>query len=475
MKVLLITPNTRLNEDLKDVALLTPPLNLMYLAQALNDAGHKAEIIDCYALDLKDDELLKKVKRFEPEFFGFALYSNDLKLTYDLTRKIHDEYPNVPQMFGCHHAALMPVETMDEYPHVDYICRGEGERTIVELADCVEKGGDPAKVRGISYRKGKRIAHNRSRPVIDELDSISIPSRDLIDQKLYYSKMSKHNPTGVIITSRGCPYQCIYCSKLDGFQNYRQRSAENVVEELKEILAHGAKSIEFYDETFTINHKRCYKILDLLKEEGLDFEFRIRTRVNVVNRKLLSRMVERGCTVASYGIESGNQRILDSIKKGTTLPMIEKAFKLTHELGINTLAFNILGLPGDTPETIAETINFNLKVQPSFPIFVYPYPYPGTEIYFNAKRDNTLVGDWGVDEPIPWVKLPWLQSKQQLVDYVDLAFKTFYGDWGFRFKFLARCLKQRNWTILRYALENIQIDIKDINFVRTKDLKEDDE
>lgn len=467
MKVLLITINNREHLGTKDVIFVDPPLNLMYLAQSLLESGHEAKVLDSYAFDLSTVDLLRTIKRYNPDMIAVSLYSWDLDISFRITKKIKEVFPHIKLVFGGHHASYLPEKTMEEFYFLDFLIRGEAEITIVELAEALEKGKDLSKIKGLTYRSGKKIIHTPERPVIADLDTIPIPNPRLVKTKLYYSKLSKTNPLGVVITSRGCPYRCTFCSRLnEQFRKYRQRSAENVFQEIKQINDTGAKSLDIYDETFTINHKRCVEILRLMKEEGINLDIRVRTRVNIVNKELLQLFSKNNVKMVCYGVESGNQQILDNINKMITLPKIEKALKLTHRMGLETSAFYIIGLPGDTPKTIRDTINFAKKLDSTFPSFASLYPLPNTKIYAEASKWGELIGEWSVYKSAPYLRLPWMKSKEDLMNYLKLAYDEVIKNPRFITKAFLRCIKTRNWNNLSYMAKNAFKDLRKIKGFR---------
>ncbi len=464
MRVLFVSPNSRKMASVKEIPLVTPPLNLMYLAEVIIRNGYEARIVDAYALNLKFKDILTTIKRYNPDVLFFPLYSTDLAYIYKLTQIIKIRDPDTPIVVGGHHASWMPHEVLEEFQQVDYVIRGEAEAIVTKLTDFIKKNKGLEKIKGISYRHKGKIIHNKDALPIIDLDKIPIPSRDLIDPKNYYSRLSKRNPLGVIMTSRGCPFQCSFCPKLNThFQKYKMRSPENVVAEIKEIVDHGAKSIEIYDDLFVYDVKRCFRILDLIKQEKMDFEFRIRTRVNFINKELLSRLKSAGCSTISYGVESGNQRILDMNRKGTKLDIIERVFRQTHKLSINILGFFLIGFPEDTPTTIRQTINFAKKLNPKYAAFGRITPYPGTKIYIEAKKNKTLVGDFSAHNPIPWVKLSWTHNRNDLDKYVDLAYKKYYYRPTFISKYIFSNLKEGNWNQLAYLAKTAFRNIKNVD------------
>lgn len=466
MKIVLIAPNTRSKNEIKDIPLITQPINLMYIAQSLIDESYDPKIIDAYLENLTEEEILNRCRRINPDLVLISLYSNDLNVTFSLTNKIKKDLPNCKIILGGHHATHLPFETLKEFKNADIILKGEGELSIKHLVKAIEKKKSLKNLNSITFKDGKKIVNTHFSCIIEDIDKITIPERRLVEKGRYYSKMFSKNPLDVIITSRGCPYQCIFCAKLsEGFKRYRVRSADNVFEEIKMIHDNGAKSLEIYDETFTIDKKRCYEILDMMKKNKIDMEFRVRTRVNVIDKTILEKLKKSGCTIICYGVESGNQNVLNINKKGTTLKMVEDAFKLTHKIDIATMGFFLICLKGDTPQTIQDTINFAKKLNPHYTTFGHVLPYPGTEFYNSAKKEGTLVGDWGVNKPMPYVKLPWLKSKQQALDMVADAYKQFYYRPNYALTYMWRLLKRHNFNQISYSIKNMFSDLRQVNSV----------
>lgn len=462
MKILLIAPNSRRDSCISELPLVTPPLNLMYLAEVINREGCYARILDAYVLNISNLDITGSVNKFRPDAILIPLYSKDLLIVYNLTFELKKQNPNIIIILGGHHASNMPDAVLTEFSQVDYILRGEAEQSIVNLLRLINKGGkDLSKIRGLSYRKGRKHVHNKDQSPIANLDDIPIPSRDLIVRKKYYSKLSKENPLGMIITSRGCPFSCSFCSKI--YNSYRARSPENIVTELQEILNDGAKSIEIYDDSFTLNKKRCFKIINLIKKEKMDFECRVRTRADCVDVELLRKLKSINCTTISYGVESGNQNVLALNNKKLKTNQIKKAFSITHKMKINTLGFFLIGFPQDTPRTIEDTIDFAKKLNPKYATFTVIRPFPGTKIYMEAKKNCTLMGDWSINQSTPWVKLSWTKSVKDLDMYVYKAYHKFYYRPKFVLHFFKNTIENRNWTQLYYALKHSLRSVRDVN------------
>ncbi|OGZ37845.1 MAG: hypothetical protein A3E90_03265, partial [Candidatus Portnoybacteria bacterium RIFCSPHIGHO2_12_FULL_40_11] len=295
-------------------------------------------------------------------------------------------------ILGGHQATSLPKETLETFSCFDIMVIGEGEETLLELVKELEKGTpDLKKIKGIAYRESDKITINPKRDLIKELDSIPFPSRELINfsryrppTKAYYSK-----PFAAMITSRGCPFYCTFCAYAKGV--CRLRSPENVIGEIKELVRkYKVKSILFYDDTLTFDKERLIKICDLIIKNNFDLKWTCYSRVNAVSPSLLEKMKSAGCELISYGVESGSQRMLNIMKKGITLEQIEKAITMTKKTGIKTSASYVLGIPGETKESISQTIAFAKKLNTTFAHFNMITPWPGTELYNRLLKENQI-------------------------------------------------------------------------------------
>ncbi len=464
MDVLLINPNSRKEDSVEEIPLVTPPINLMYAAQSMENSGYDVSILDSFAMNMGQQEILRHVRQEDPEVVGIPLYSSDLSRMHTLTKMIKDENPERKIFFAGHHATALHKEVMEQFPNVDYLVRGEGEFSSVKLLDAIENESDLSKIKGISYREDKKNFHNPEDNPIGDLDDVAIPNRRFINKKLYHSKMSKRDNVDVIITTRGCPYKCTFCAKLtEDFRSYRERSIPNVIEEMQLIQENGINGLEIYDEIFTIKRKRVMEFIDAVKKEKLDFEFRIRTRATHVDDEMLRGLSKIGCSTISYGVESGNQQILNNIKKETTTKIIEDAFRRTEKNNINVLGFFMIGNKGETPQTIRETIDFAKRLNPLFATFGVLHPYPATMDYVEAKLNKSLQGDYAPFKPMPWIKLPWTKDIKQLYDFSDKAYEEYYKRPKYIAKFIKSSISQSNLNLLTYSLRNFYKRLSRLN------------
>ena len=279
-----------------------------------------------------------------------------------------------------------------ENPWVDLIVRGEGEISFTEFLRAIGNGGSADGVAGLSYRDGGTVIHNQDRPLIPDINVLPFPARHLVP-------LSRYRALGFpisMVTSRGCPYKCIFCvgSRMVG-RKVRFFDVGRVVDEFQELARMGFVQINIVDDLLTANQTRCMAICEEILRRDAVYPWGAFARVDSVSLELLKKMKQAGCTALCYGIESGNQEILDRIKKKTTLEKCVRAAELSREAGIEPMMSFILGLPGETPETARKTIEFARTLSTNYGFHVLS-PFPGTEVRDRAADYGMkiLTSDW---------------------------------------------------------------------------------
>jgi len=397
MKVMFIQPRAYLGQT------TGPPLGFGYLAACLEDVGHKVKILDAPILNLRKRKIKKEIRQFDPDVVGVSSVTHNIGNALSLVEMAKENNPNCMTILGGPHATMTTKEILSENPYVDFIVRGEGEKTLVELLEKT-KEKDFEKVKGISFKQNGRIIENENREPIADLDSIPFPAYHLFPMERYKTKVIDREiygkpgqPMSSIITSRGCPNNCIFCSTCALWgKKWRTRSPENVVEELKILrYKYGKKVIDFLDDTLTVDKKRTMRICELIKEEGLDISWMCLSRVNLFTKEIASSLKKAGCFAVTFGFESGVQKTLDFLKKGFTVEDSKRAVQIAKETGLKVAGTFIIGVPGETRETINENISFVRNLNLNFTNFSILVPFPGTEIYEIAEKNNLLLTrDW---------------------------------------------------------------------------------
>ncbi len=383
-----------------------PPMGLILLAGVLESRGYPVKIVDANLLGLKPEEIVPLLD--DTDVLGLTAMTPTVSRAIDIAREVKAARPELPVIMGGPHATLLPAETMAAAPEVDIIVRGEGEESLVNLLSVLENNKSLDSVSGITYRTDGIIVDNAPSPEITDLDSLPFLAYHLVPLKSYrpHPPHGRAKPFAVLITSRGCPYNCGYCSKPVFGKRFRGQSPERVVDEIAYLQEkYGVREIAFYDDSFTLDMERAYRICEEIISRGLKIIWSCETRVNLVDKRLLKKMKQSGCYSISYGLESGSQEILDVIDKGTTLEQAEEAVRHTREAGIHAVGYFMIGSPGETPETINETIRFAKKLKVDFAQFSITTPFPGTNLY-----DLYLEGGGRPD--IPWEDYVYAASSE---------------------------------------------------------------
>lgn len=397
MKILLIQPNY-------DAHVIHPPLGLGYLASFLRTRKHKVFIFDGTLKNASIGDFVKAVEEFGPGLVGISVLTRGHNQVKEIIKALKSKFTDLPVVIGGAQVSAVPVEALADLK-ADFGVIGEGEATLLELVERVEKGKkELEKIDGLVFRDDQgKIRVNRGRQSIGDLDSLPFPAWDLIPPKQYriapILEPARAQPIAPIITSRGCPYNCSFCaSQATWGRRIRFRSPENVLREIKMLKDNfGVKEIHFADDNFTMDIQRAEKICDLMIKEkvGLPWQCPNGVRIDRLILPLLKKMRRSGCYALGLGIESGNQAILDQNNKKLDLKIVPKVLGNLRKVGIESYGFFILGLPGDTKKTIKQTIDFALSHPFDRAWFNIFTPYPGSPAFnqWLGKRKFTDV-DW---------------------------------------------------------------------------------
>lgn len=379
-----------------------PHIGLAYLAAYLREKDIEVELIDSPIEGITFKDLRKKIRNSKPDVIGITANTMQIFEANKTAKIIKNIDKDLPVIIGGYHATAIPIKTLEEFTYFNYLVYGEGEITTYELIKKLENGKDISKIKGITYRNNDKIKITAPQKQISNLDDLPFPAFDLFPLKKYkpFYSFEKNTIELPIITGRGCPYNCTFCARPMG-NRVRYRSIGNILKEIKrDIDEFGVNQIHFMDETFTLDRKRTLRLCrEIIKEKiNRKLKWICETRVDKVDKETLRLMSKSGCRNILYGIESGNDKILNIIKKNITTKQSKNAVKLAKEAGINVIANFIIGLPYETKETIMDTINFAVKNDIDFAIFAILTPFPGTEIIEMAKKGEgnleILTFDW---------------------------------------------------------------------------------
>ncbi len=400
MKVLLINPPREIRQPAD-----FPPLGLAYLKSVLVREGFTVRIIDASAMYWF--QLGREIKNFGADVVGITCWTIGRREAFKTAKLVKEALPRAKIIFGGQHSTAVPDEIFSK-TDADLIVMGEGDETIVEVMKALASGESISNIKGIAYRNNNEITINEQRPFVKDLDSLPFP--DYADFRLekYHGVRELKGRTAALITSRGCPYRCIFCSSAKFWkQNWRLRSAENVLDELEWLYSdYGVRIFMIFDDLFTLKKDRVLAICRGIINRGMKIRWVACTRVDMVDLEILKMMKQAGCYRIDYGVESGSPLILKNIKKGITVEKICRAFQWTHQVGILPKSYLMVGNPGETIQTIDDTINLVIRIKPYGSIgAALVMIFPNTEIYEMAKEKGIISDDY------------WLTSDNNLMYY----------------------------------------------------------
>ena len=379
------------------------PIWLAYATGVLLENGHEAFLIDAIAKGWNLRKAVREVAKLDPEVVVVNTTTPTIKSDIKFVKKLKQKLPDVKIALVGAHVSVLPNETFKVCREADFIARREYDYTILELVQALEKGKDLKSIRGLSYKKGRKIIHNPDRPLIENVDELPFVApiyKRFLDPRDYRYALAMH-PMIQVMSSRGCPNFCTFClypQTMMG-RTFRARSPENFVDELEWIKENMPEIREIFieDDTFSIDKKRILEICKLIRERKLDITWSANARADIPF-SVLHEMKKAGCRLLVIGYESGSQKILNNIKKGITLQMAERFTEAARNAGIKIFGCFMIGLPGETKETIEETFKFAKKLSPDMVFFQQAVPFPGTEFYEWCKKNGFLVtedyGKW---------------------------------------------------------------------------------
>lgn len=435
VKILLINPpissQERYGRDIGDIGGHQAPLGLCSLAASMRQVGHEVAILDAELMRMCEDAVLAHTRTYGPDLIGLTSTTVAYPRACRVAAKLRSALPHSPVVIGGCHVSSNPEETLSSGLFDAAVLR-EGEFTFRHLVEVMAARGPLSEVPGIAYRQDDEVVLTEPRPYIEDLDVLPFPAFDLLANRSAYMPpigSYKNRPVVNLVTSRGCPYRCIFCDKTVFGQRYRFNSAEYVLAEVDHVVTRfGAREVAFLDDSFTVGRDRVLGICEGLRRRRQGVTWTCMTRANLVDRDLLRDMRRAGCWQIAVGVESGSQAVLDLANKGETLDDIKRCITDAASLGIMVKGFFVLGLPGETPETLRQTIAL-AKASPLTDVVVtVATPMPGSPLYRMAPK-------YGRYDPVGWDKLcywwpvfvPWGLSAGHILRAQRQLYRTFYG------------------------------------------------
>jgi anaerobic magnesium-protoporphyrin IX monomethyl ester cyclase len=418
------------------------PIYLAYTAAVIEQAGFDVSFIDAIMDELSIEEFAQRVRDLGPRLALIETSTPSIAFDLETAAAIKALSPETFVALLGSHVTYFDQQTVAENPAVDAIIRGEFEYTAADLARALDAGADLHGVLGLTYRDVEAgdpcVRANPARPLFEPLDQMPFPARHIVKGEGYRAGIYSGGHPTAMVSSRGCPYRCTFCLWPDTMygHEFRARSAVNVVDEIEEaVRTYGHDEIYFDDDTFTIDRQRVMDICRLIRERGLEkeMEWIAQCRVDTVDREMLEAMKAANCGYILFGVESGSPQMLKRMRKGITLDKVRSAFRLTREVGIKTQAFFLFGLPGDTQETIRETIELAKEINASSTQFAIAIPHPGTALYEECKANGWLTSESWADYTAEssLIETPSLTAKE-----VEEARVRAYREYYYRPRFI---------------------------------------
>ncbi len=427
------------------------PLGLLYIAAVLEQEGHKVEIIDLVAENLTDEKIQRSLSGIDA--VGISVDSFAYKDVVEITRKIKQIDATVPIVIGGPHCTFYPEKSLIDIPSADISVEGEGEQVIKDIVQAFEGKKSFSEIAGIRYREDERILLGKPPEIITNLDALPFPARHLV-RKYDYGKFGTtylYKPRFTsIATSRGCPFQCRFCTRhIVGMSNFRKRSVESIISELLQIKDDYG-SVMMVDDNFMTDKKRVSAILDRIIAEGISIDIVVQgARVDIADEELYRKMKKAGVKAINYGIESGNQDVLDYYRKGITLDQVRKAVKLSHKMGFLTVGNFIIGAPIETRNHLRRTIHFAYSLPldlVSFTILQYNYH---SDLWNEACQEGKISLEDGYSVPADSARGLGNLSYQELKTFQRKSLMEFYLRPNYLLRQLYRSVKTQDFTLLR--------------------------
>lgn len=426
-KVLLIQPNYYYQRK-SGAWGINPPIGIAYVAAVLEQNNIDVQILDANALNLSPQQVVNHIKKINPTIIGLSILTPAHQYCVDVIKNIPQ---NILTVTGGNQATALPEELLRQGFKV--VVLGEGEYTMLEIA----QGKSLDDIKGIAYlKKNNEVQINPPRPPLD-VNKLPFPARHLLPSNgvdlPYKSANTQYFPWTGIFTSRGCPYNCYYCFKKTFGYTVRSRSVKNVIDEILFLKKnYNIKELDIYDDLFNFDLERAEKILDEIIERKLDLYIRCSNglRVDKITPRFIEKLKKAGCGYIAFGIESGDQEILNKIPKQVTIEQIKEAVRLTKKAGITVAGFFIFGLLGDTKESMEKTLNIAKELDLDLASFTIATPYPGTRLWNSVKEKGkislTKWGDFHHSTGKMMFSYPGVASSEEVEEMYRRAYREFY-------------------------------------------------
>lgn len=415
---------------LAKVGAVSPPLNLLLLAAIVRKKGYEPHIFDSPAIGLSDEDVMNRLQAIQPKFVGLTAMTPHIVQAGRLARLIKKRFPEIIILLGGAHISSTPEDTMYRFPEFDIGFIGEADYSLPELLNAVNRGNAASSIKGTISRENEKLVNTGQRTDAVKLDNLPLYAWDILEGFPHSYKVplfaAHRSPATAILTSRGCPGKCNFCYS-GCHSSVSTYSAEYIVEMLIHLKKrYGIQEFMLYDDNFVMFRQNLKRFLAALIDEKLDFTWSCNARIDMMNEEMLHRMARAGCWQISYGIETGNQKIMDLIGKNITKEKVRETLHLTRKAGIRTVGYFMIGHFEETQETMDETIEFACSADLDDFRMSFFTPLPGTKAYAVADQYGDFDNDWGKMNLFSPVFIPKGLTKDGLIYNQKKAIRKFF-------------------------------------------------
>lgn len=408
-----------------------PGMGMLILAAVAQQRGYRVHLIDAKGQGSDIEQVSRRIEALRPDYLGLSATTISVTNAARIAECVKRAQPHVVTILGGSHVSAVPERTLTAFPSVDYAIAGEGEVSLFALLERLESGAPLDDVPGLAHRVGERVVANPRAPYIDDLDELPSPAWDLLPDFPHRFQPSlfgyPRTPVATLITSRGCPFTCVFCDRSTSGRKGRLHGVETVVGLCRELVGRGARHIMFLDDLFTVRKSRVVDLCHALLDSGLDFTWSCNSHPNLLDLPTLQLMRRAGCWQIAYGIESGSQRVLDTVKREVRIPRMRETLRLTRAAGIRTKGYLMLGHPTETAESLAETEAFLRVAELDICQITKFTPYPGTPAYPTIQQHGTFDEDWERMNAMQFVFVPHGLTVDELEEAFRRCYRAFYS------------------------------------------------
>lgn len=408
-----------------------PGMGVLMLAAVARQRGYRVHLIDAKGQGTALDEVCRRIEALRPDYLGLSATTISVTNAARVAERVKRALPGAVTILGGAHVSAVPERTLRAFPGIDYGISGEGEVALFALLERLEREAPVDDLPGVAHRQGGLVIANPRAPYIDDLDSLPAPAWDLLPDFPHRFQPSlfgyPRTPVATLITSRGCPFTCVFCDRSTSGRKGRLHGVETVVALCRELAARGARHILFLDDLFTVRKQRVVDLCHALIAAGLDLTWSCNSHPNLLDLPTLQLMRRAGCWQIAYGIESGSQRVLDTVKREVRIPRMRETLRLTRQAGIRTKGYLMLGHPTETQESLLETEAFLRVAELDLCQITKFTPYPGTPAYPTIHQHGAFDEDWERMNAMQFVFVPHGLTVADLEHAFDRCYRAFYS------------------------------------------------